>query len=52
MRCGDTKAHLSYTDDIGILGIGYTVRESAIIAQREFDSIIKLTEENAVLFDA
>lgn len=52
MGSGNALACFSYVDDIGILGIGRTVRESAIIAQKEVDSIIKWANANAVSFDA
>lgn len=32
MRSGNILEHFSYADDIGILYIGHTVRQSAIIA--------------------
>lgn len=52
MRSDNNIARFSYADDIGTLGIGRTVRESANMAQREVDSITKWAEENAVSFNA
>ncbi|KAI0991080.1 hypothetical protein K3495_g17107, partial [Podosphaera aphanis] len=40
-----------YADDIGILGFGRTISESAAVAQKEIDSLLKWAHENAVRFD-
>ena len=52
MRSGNTIARFSYADDIGIIGFGRTISESAEAAQREVDSLTSWAEENAVSFDA
>ena len=41
MRMGKIKSRFSYADDIGILGIGPTVAESAAAAQSEVDDLMK-----------
>ena len=51
MCSGVERARFSYADDIGILGIGPTVAESASSAQREVDSLMDWAKENAVSFD-
>ena len=33
MRSGNTMARFSYADDIGILGVGRTIKDSAVAAQ-------------------
>lgn len=51
MRNGNCRALSSYTDDIGILGIGRSLAESAMAAQGEVDDLLKWAEENTVSFD-
>ncbi|KAI0994968.1 hypothetical protein K3495_g13212 [Podosphaera aphanis] len=51
MRSGNTKARFSYADDVGILGIGRTIQESAEKAQQEVDSLLDWAQRNAVLFE-
>ena len=51
MRSGVESARFSYADDIGILGIGPTVAESAASAQREVNHLLDWARENAVSFD-
>ncbi|KAI0993264.1 hypothetical protein K3495_g14920, partial [Podosphaera aphanis] len=52
MRSGNVISRFSYADDIGILGFGRTISESAAVAQKEIDSLSKWAQENAVLFDS
>lgn len=40
MKSGNFKARFGYADDIGILGIGRIVAESASKAQQEADSLL------------
>lgn len=51
MRSGNSNARFSYADDIGILGIGRTVAESATVVQREVDKLLDWANDNAVKFD-
>ncbi|KAI1004666.1 hypothetical protein K3495_g3552 [Podosphaera aphanis] len=51
MRSGNTKARFSYADDVGILGIGRTIQESAEKAQQEVDSLLDWAQRNVVLFE-
>lgn len=51
MRSGNSISRFSYADDIGIIGFGRTVTESAAAAQRELDNLVNWAHENAVLFD-
>ena len=39
MRSGNTMARFSYADDIGILGVGRTIKDSAVAAQNEVDKL-------------
>ncbi|KAI0990763.1 hypothetical protein K3495_g17424, partial [Podosphaera aphanis] len=50
MRNGNSRARFSYADDIGILGVGRTINESAA-AQDEVNSLLKWANDNAVAFD-
>ena len=52
MRSGNVIARFSYADDIGILGFGRTVFDSAAAAQREVDNLTNWAHQNAVLFDS
>lgn len=52
MRSGNTMARFSYADDIGILGVGRTIKDSAVAAQNEVDKLTTWAHQNAVLFDA
>lgn len=51
MCSGNSRARFSYADDLGILGIGRTIAESAIAAQQEVDSLLRWANYNAVSFD-
>ncbi|KAI0994897.1 hypothetical protein K3495_g13283 [Podosphaera aphanis] len=51
MRSGNTRARFSYADDIGILGFGRTINESAAAAQDKVNSLLKWANDNAVAFD-
>ncbi|KAI0991464.1 hypothetical protein K3495_g16723, partial [Podosphaera aphanis] len=51
MRSGNSRARFSYADDIGILGVGRTINESAAAAQDEVNSLLKWANDNAVAFD-
>ncbi|KAI0997120.1 hypothetical protein K3495_g11067 [Podosphaera aphanis] len=51
MRSGNTRARFSYADDIGILGVGRTINESAAAVQDEVNSLLKWANDNAVAFD-
>ncbi|KAI1006683.1 hypothetical protein K3495_g1541 [Podosphaera aphanis] len=51
MRSGHVELRFSYADDVGILGIGPTVAESAAAAQREVDLLLAWARNNAVTFD-
>lgn len=51
MKSGNFKARFGYADDIGILGIGRIVAESASKAQQEADSLLDWINSNAVSFD-
>lgn len=51
MNSGNTRMRFSYADDIGILGIGRSVSDSADLAQREVDDILGWAHRNAVSFD-
>ncbi|KAI0991474.1 hypothetical protein K3495_g16713, partial [Podosphaera aphanis] len=45
------ELRFSYADDVGILGFGPTVAESAAAAQREVDHLLAWARNNAVTFD-
>ncbi|KAI0991298.1 hypothetical protein K3495_g16889, partial [Podosphaera aphanis] len=51
MRSGNAELRFSYADDVGILGFGPTVAESAAAAQREVDLLLAWARNNAVTFD-
>ena len=51
MKSGNSRARFAYADDIGILGIGRTISESASKAQQEVDSLLEWARNNAVSFD-
>ncbi|KAI0997417.1 hypothetical protein K3495_g10768 [Podosphaera aphanis] len=51
MRSGNPLSRFSYADDIGILGFGPTIAESAAAAQREVDHLFEWSRQNAVAFD-
>lgn len=51
MRSGNVTTRFSYTDDIGVLGLGRTMAASAVAAQREVDNLSNWAYQNAVLFD-
>lgn len=51
MKCGNLRARFGYADDIGILGVGRTVKESATKAQQEVDSLLEWSRNNGVSFD-
>ncbi|KAI1006775.1 hypothetical protein K3495_g1438 [Podosphaera aphanis] len=51
MRSRNTRARFSYADDIGILGFGRSINESAAAAQDEVNSLLKWANDNAVAFD-
>ncbi|KAI0998159.1 hypothetical protein K3495_g10032 [Podosphaera aphanis] len=51
MRSGHAELRFSYADDVGILGFGPTVAESAAAAQREVDHLLAWARNNAVTFD-
>ncbi|KAI0990861.1 hypothetical protein K3495_g17326, partial [Podosphaera aphanis] len=51
MRSGNTNLRFSYADDVGILGFGPTIAESAAAAQREVDHLLQWARDNAVAFD-
>lgn len=52
MKNGKSITSSSYVDEVGILGSGWTVEESAAAAQRELDCLTKWVDENAILFNA
>ena len=51
MRSGNAISRFSYADDVGILGFGPTIAESAAAAQREVDHLFEWSRQNAVAFD-
>lgn len=51
MQCANIRARFSYADDIDVLGIGRTIKESFTMAQQEVDSLFQWAHENAVSFD-
>ncbi|CCU76238.1 TE1b-like protein [Blumeria hordei DH14] len=51
MQSGNPGSRFSYADDIGILGFGRTVAESAGAAQREVDHLLEWAGKNAVAFE-
>lgn len=52
MKYENFRARFGYADDIGILGTGRTVAESATGAQKEVDSLLEWVINNAVSFDS
>ncbi|KAI0993335.1 hypothetical protein K3495_g14849 [Podosphaera aphanis] len=52
MRSGNSSSRFSYADDVGILGFGPSIAESAAAAQREVDHLLEWARNNAVAFDA
>lgn len=52
MKSGNTISRFSYVDDLGIIDFGLTIGESAMLAQREVDSLTSWAEENTMFFDA
>lgn len=51
MHSGNKGARFSYADDIGILGIGKNIAESATVLQLEIDNLMSWAINNAVLFN-
>lgn len=51
IRSGNVITRFSYADNIGILGLGRTVIDSAAAAQREVDNLSNWAYQNTVLFD-
>ncbi|KAI0996528.1 hypothetical protein K3495_g11653 [Podosphaera aphanis] len=51
MRSGNSSMRFSYADDLGILGFGPSIAESAAAAQREVNHLLEWAENNAVAFD-
>lgn len=51
MCSGTPQLRFSYADDVGILGFGTNVAESAAAAQREVDHLLEWARNNAVAFD-
>ncbi|KAI0993628.1 hypothetical protein K3495_g14556, partial [Podosphaera aphanis] len=51
MHNGNKRARFSYADDIGILGVGRTIVESAATVQQEVKSLLEWAHDNAVVFD-
>ena len=51
MRSGTPGLRFSYADDIGILGFGRTIGESAAAAQDEVNNLLDWARNNAVAFD-
>lgn len=51
MRSGNPCLRFSYADDVGILGFGPTIAESATAAQCEVDHLLEWSRQHAVAFD-
>ena len=51
MRGGNPGQRFSYADDVGILGVGKSIADSAEAAQREVNNLLGWALQNAVAFD-
>ncbi|KAI1005855.1 hypothetical protein K3495_g2360 [Podosphaera aphanis] len=51
MRSGNPSLRFSYADNVGILGVGPSIAESAAAAQCEVDHLLEWARNNAVDFD-
>ena len=51
MRSGNAEMRFSYANDVGILGFGRSIAESAASVQKEVDHLLDWASTNGVSFD-